>query len=108
MRLDAPISRTPGDCCVASQSMDEGKLPVGTVTFLFTDIEGSTRLLQRLGAAEYRAVFEDHARLMRAAIAMGEGVEVSTEGDAFFAVFPSTLQAVAAAVQAQRSLAGHP
>jgi len=88
--------------------MGDENLPVGTVTFLFTDIEGSTRLLQRLGAAEYRAVFEDHARLIREAIAVGEGVEVSTEGDAFFAVFPSAPRAMVAAVEAQRSLAGYP
>jgi predicted ATPase/class 3 adenylate cyclase len=87
--------------------MDDGKLPVGTVTFLFTDIEGSTRLLQRLGHAGYQAVFEEHVRLIREAIAMGEGVEVSTEGDAFFAVFPSAPHAVVAAVEAQRSMAGH-
>ena len=83
------------------------KLPIGTVTFLFTDIEGSTQLLQRLGEVEYRAVFEDHARLIREAIAFGEGVEVGTEGDAFFAVFPSAPRAVVAAVKAQQSLAEH-
>jgi predicted ATPase/class 3 adenylate cyclase len=87
--------------------MDDGRLPVGTVTFLFTDIEGSTRLIQSLGDTKYRDVFEDHARLIRAAIGHGDGVEVGTEGDAFFAVFASALQAVVAAVEAQRSLAGH-
>lgn len=78
-------------------------LPTGTVTFLFTDIEGSTRLLQSLGDV-YPAVLEGHARRMRRAIRENGGTEVSTEGDAFFAVFPSPTAAVAAAVAAQRSL----
>ena len=79
-------------------------LPTGTVTFLFTDIEGSTRLLESLGDA-YTAVLERHHALLREAIAAGEGTEVSTEGDAFFAVFPSASKAVAAVAQAQRALA---
>jgi predicted ATPase/class 3 adenylate cyclase len=82
-------------------------LPTGSVTFLFTDIEGSTKLLQELGEA-YGAVQDDHMRLMRGAIAEGGGVELRTEGDAFFAVFPSAPGAVRAAVAAQRSLASHP
>ena len=88
-------------------------LPIGTVTFLFTDIEGSTRLLQALGA-DYRDVLERHAVIVRRVIAEHDGVEVSTEGDAFFAVFRSVAGAVAAAVSAQRALAqehwpgGHP
>jgi predicted ATPase/class 3 adenylate cyclase len=82
------------------------QLPTGTVTFLFTDIEGSTRLLQQLGE-RYKPLLEDHCRILRQAIADGEGVEVSTEGDAFFAVFPSAPQAVAAAVAAQVALAAH-
>ena len=62
-------------------------LPTGTITFLFTDIEGSTRLLQRLGEG-YRAVQDAHAEILRGAIAAGGGLEVRTEGDSFFAVFP--------------------
>ncbi|HEX2032400.1 MAG TPA: adenylate/guanylate cyclase domain-containing protein [Actinomycetota bacterium] len=81
-------------------------LPTGTVTFLFTDIEGSTRLLAELGEG-YRAVQDDHFRLMRAAIATGGGVELRTEGDAFFVVFPSAVGAVRAAAAAQRAFAGH-
>jgi predicted ATPase/class 3 adenylate cyclase len=81
-------------------------LPTGTVTFLFTDIEGSTRLLEELGE-RYRAVQDDHFRLMRAAIAEGEGAEIRTEGDAFFVVFHTAPQAVQAAVAAQRALADH-
>jgi predicted ATPase/class 3 adenylate cyclase len=81
-------------------------LPTGTVTFLFTDIEGSTRLLEELGVA-YRAVQEDHFRLMRAAINDGDGVEIRTEGDAFFVVFPTARGAVRAAAAAQRAFAAH-
>jgi len=82
-------------------------LPTGTVTFLFTDIEGSTRLLQRLGD-RYREVIGEHGRILRGAIATGGGTEVGTEGDAFFAAFPSSIGAVTAAVEAQRALATHP
>jgi predicted ATPase/class 3 adenylate cyclase len=82
-------------------------LPTGTVTFLFTDIEGSTRLLRELGD-DYRAVQGDHMRLMREAIAEGGGTVIRTEGDAFFAVFPSATGAVQAAVTAQRAFASHP
>jgi predicted ATPase/class 3 adenylate cyclase len=82
-------------------------LPTGTVTFLFTDIEGSTRLLDRLGD-RYPRILEEHQKILRAAFAPRGGVEVSTEGDSFFVVFPSAPQAVAAALEAQRALASHP
>ncbi|MDQ3938349.1 MAG: hypothetical protein M3253_06675, partial [Chloroflexota bacterium] len=82
-------------------------LPTGTVTFLVTDIEGSTRLLLRLGQSAYSEVLADHAWLLREAIAAGHGVEVQTEGDAFFAAFPTALGAVQAAIEGQRKLAGH-
>ena len=81
-------------------------LPTGTVTFLFTDIEGSTRLLQELGP-DYSLLQTDHMQIMRDAITAGGGVEIRTEGDAFFAVFPSATGAVAAAVQAQRGMDDH-
>ena len=81
-------------------------LPTGTVTFLFTDIEGSTKLVQALGEA-YRELLGEHHRLMRAAFAPCGGIEVSTEGDAFFVVFTSAAAAVQAATQAQRALRGH-
>jgi class 3 adenylate cyclase len=61
-------------------------LPIGTVTFMFTDIEGSTRLLQVLGV-DYQDVLERHAAILRKAFGDYEGVEVGTEGDAVFAVF---------------------
>ncbi|MDQ3871245.1 MAG: adenylate/guanylate cyclase domain-containing protein, partial [Chloroflexota bacterium] len=79
-------------------------LPTGTVTFLFTDIEGSTRLLSALGD-RYRSLLAAHHEILRAAISGNAGTEVSTEGDAFFAVFPSANDAVRAAVEAQRALA---
>jgi class 3 adenylate cyclase len=82
-------------------------LPTGTVTFLFSDIEGSTRLLQRLGDG-YAAVRDEHAAIVRRAVAEAGGVEVSTEGDSFFVAFASPQAAVRAAVAAQRALAAHP
>jgi predicted ATPase/class 3 adenylate cyclase len=82
------------------------ELPMGTVTFLFTDIEGSTRLIQELGD-RYAPARDRHAEIVRRAIAAGGGVEVSTEGDSFFVVFPTPVGAVRAAVAAQRGLASH-
>jgi predicted ATPase/class 3 adenylate cyclase len=79
-------------------------LPTGTITFLFTDIEGSTRLLAELGA-DYSDVLERHQRLLRDAIGRHNGVEVSTDGDSFFCVFTTADDALAAAVDMQRSLA---
>jgi predicted ATPase/class 3 adenylate cyclase len=79
-------------------------LPTGTVTFLFTDIEGSTRLLRRLGE-RYAEVLGRHDRLVRAACAGHGGREMNTLGDAFFVAFARASDAVAAAVQVQRALA---
>jgi class 3 adenylate cyclase len=81
--------------------------PTGTVSLLFTDIEGSTRLLQRLGD-RYGEVLAEHRRLLREAIAGHHGREVDNQGDAIFAAFPTAKDAVAAAAEAQRSLASHP
>src|SRR5215211_5058508 len=81
-------------------------LPTGAVTFLFADIEGSTRLVQDLGDG-YAAVRDAYAAIMRRAIEEGGGVEVGTEGDSFFVAFASPVRAVEAAVAAQRSLAAH-
>jgi len=82
-------------------------LPRGTVTFLFTDIEGSTRLLARLRDG-FADVLEAHHRVLRAAFAQHGGHEVHTEGDAFFVAFARATEAIAAAVAAQRALAVHP
>jgi class 3 adenylate cyclase len=80
------------------------ELPSGTVTFLFTDIEGSTRLLGRL-RDRYVGVLAEHQRVLRAAFEEHGGREVHTEGDAFFVAFGRASDAVAAAVSAQRALA---
>ncbi len=80
--------------------------PTGTVTFLFTDIEGSTKLLQELGA-EYGTVVADHRRLLREAFGTRGGREVDTQGDAFFYSFQRASDAVAAAVAGQHALAEH-
>src|SRR6266511_3364175 len=82
-------------------------LPTGTVTLLFTDIESSTLLLQRLGD-RYPEVLATHQQLMRAAFHAYDGYEVNTEGDSFFVAFQRAGNAVAAAVAAQRALAAHP
>lgn len=82
------------------------ELPTGTVTFLFTDIEGSTRLLDELGD-RYAQVLEEHHRLVRAAVEKHGGVEVATEGDAFFVAFSRPQDAVAAAADAQHAIARH-
>jgi len=79
-------------------------LPTGTVTFLFTDIEGSTRLLDELGDG-YADVLADHHRKIRGAIESHAGVEVDTQGDAFFVAFRRASDAVAAAAAAQEALA---
>ncbi|HEU4750887.1 MAG TPA: adenylate/guanylate cyclase domain-containing protein, partial [Acidimicrobiia bacterium] len=79
------------------------ELPTGIVTFLFTDIEGSTRLLQRLGDG-YTSVLATHSRILRDEIAQAGGTVVSTEGDSFFAVFVNPRSALVAASEAQRRL----
>ena len=79
-------------------------LPTGTVTFVFTDVEGSTKLLEQLGA-RYHDVQDRHSATVRAAISEAGGRVVSTEGDSFFAVFGDAPAAVGAAVEAQRQLA---
>jgi predicted ATPase/class 3 adenylate cyclase/Tfp pilus assembly protein PilF len=82
-------------------------LPGGTVTFLVTDIEGSTRLLQSLGDAVYSAALAEHQRLLRAAFVACGGREFGTHGDGFIVAFPRATDAVAAAVAAQRTLLSH-
>ena len=83
------------------------ELPVGTVTFVFTDIEGSTRLLQELGDEGYGRLSADHRRLVRETFGARGGTEIDTQGDAFFFSFPRSRDAVAAAVDAQRALRDH-
>jgi YVTN family beta-propeller protein len=82
------------------------ELPSGAVTFLFTDVEGSTRLLKQL-RDRYGEVLSDHGRLLREAFSRHGGHVVDTQGDSFFVAFTSARQAVLAAVEAQRALAEH-
>jgi class 3 adenylate cyclase len=79
------------------------QLPSGTVTFVFSDIEGSTALLKRLGEDTYAEALRIHRRLMRETFARFEGQEIDTQGDAFFYSFVRARQAVAAAVEVQRA-----
>jgi predicted ATPase/class 3 adenylate cyclase len=81
--------------------------PSGTVTFLFSDIEGSTRLLRDLGVERYGEVLQEHRRLFRDCVAAAGGTEVDTQGDAFFVAFPRAEDAARAAVETQRALATH-
>jgi predicted ATPase/class 3 adenylate cyclase len=80
---------------------------VETLTFLFTDIEGSTALLGRLGDDDYARVLAGHQALIRSALAAHDGREMDTQGDAFFAVFSSPRGCVAAVLQMQQALAAH-
>jgi predicted ATPase/class 3 adenylate cyclase len=85
----------------------ERPLPSGTVTFLFTDVEGSTRLLQEHGPA-YAEHLDEHRRVLRESFGRHDGVEVDTQGDAFFVAFPRAAEAIAAAAEAQKALGAGP
>src|SRR5215210_7470743 len=84
------------------------ELPTGTVTFLFTDIEGSTKLLDELGEIAYESALADHRAKLRDAFTRHAGVEVDTQGDAFFYAFGDARVAARAAAEAQAALAGGP
>ena len=83
-------------------------LPSGTVTFLFTDVEGSTELLRELGTTEYERALAEHRRILREAVNSHGGVEVDTQGDALFAAFPTAPGALEAASEALQGLAPGP
>jgi class 3 adenylate cyclase len=83
-----------------------GQLPTGTITMLFSDIEGSTLLLGRLGE-HYGEALSAQRALLRAAFSEGHGREMGTEGDSFFVVFESAGDAVRSCLAAQRALSGH-
>ena len=87
--------------------MNSGELPAGTVTFLFTDIEGSTQLLKQPGGEMYGHALDDDRRILREAFAEHEGHEIDTQGDSFFVVFHRAKDAVATAIACQRRLAEH-
>ncbi len=84
------------------------ELPSGTVTFLFTDVEGSTKLLHELGAEHYAQALAEHRRVLREAFGAHGGVEVDTQGDAFFVAFPTAPGALQAAAAALEGLAPGP
>ena len=90
-----------------SAAQESPDLSVGTVTFLFSDIEGSTSLVQRLGE-DYTDLLDRHNRILRASFSAGGGQEIGTEGDSFFVVFADAVAAVRAAIAAQTALAGEP
>jgi predicted ATPase/class 3 adenylate cyclase/Tfp pilus assembly protein PilF len=87
--------------------LDSYAVAVGTFAFLFTDIEGSTTLLQRAGGDVYARVLSDHHRLIRSALTGHGGTEVDTAGDGFFAVFSAPQACVAAALEMQQALESH-
>ncbi|HEU0303806.1 MAG TPA: adenylate/guanylate cyclase domain-containing protein, partial [Gaiellaceae bacterium] len=87
--------------------MSSAELPVGTVTFLFTDIEGSTQLLKQLGGEGYAEALDDHRRILRDAFTEHGGHEIDTQGDSFFVAFRRAKDAVSCAIACQRGLAGH-
>ena len=84
------------------------ELPSGSVTFLFTDVEGSTKLLHELGAGQYAEALAEHRRVIRAACSRHDGVEVDTQGDAFFFAFPTAPGALLAASEMTEVLASGP
>jgi predicted ATPase/class 3 adenylate cyclase len=83
-------------------------LPTGTVTFVFTDVEGSTRLLHEIGVENYAAALRKHRKILRDAFGRHGGVEIDTQGDAFFVVFPTAPGALAAASEAVKGLGAGP
>ncbi len=118
VRLDEELGLEPGpelqtlerqilrqDEALTAAAPTRRRLPEGTVTFLFTDIEGSTGLLHALGEEAYAEALAEHRRLLRDVFREHDGVEVDTQGDAFFVAFPTAPRALAAAAQAQERLA---
>ncbi len=101
----APASEHPAESGYSTSAMRD--LPSGTVTLLFTDIEGSTHLLQQLGE-RYANVLAEYRHLLRASFQEWNGHEIDTQGDAFFVAFARATDAVLAAVEVQRALANHP
>jgi class 3 adenylate cyclase len=108
LRMRSRPRRLKRDAAGASQApvAASADLPGGVVTLLFTDIEGSTRLLQR-HPERYVDLLMEHQRLLRGAFAAHDGRELGTQGDGFFVVFRRAQDAIAAAVDAQRALRGH-
>src|SRR5512139_1706136 len=97
------MPKTKDDIANESAQLD---LPGGTVTFLFTDIEGSTKLLERL-REQYAVVLADQRAILRAAFVRWNGLEIDTQGDSFFVAFPRAIDAVCCVAEAQKALAEH-
>jgi predicted ATPase/DNA-binding SARP family transcriptional activator len=104
-RLERAILEQDESLSAAAAGLAPTRLPTGTVTFLFTDIEGSTRLERELGAEQYAGALAEHRRLLREAFARHDGVEIDTQGDAFFVAFATAPNALAAAAAGQELLA---
>jgi predicted ATPase/class 3 adenylate cyclase len=105
---DRPTSPGAQPTGPGARPTSTGARPTGTVTFMFTDIEGSTRLVQQLGTDRWSGLLDRHRELIRDAIRRHGGVEVGTEGDGFFAAFPLPGEAVGAAADVQRALSSEP
>src|SRR6202158_5664241 len=109
VRATAPRRRSRDTPLLRAQhELVRRDLPVGTITFLFTDIEGSTTLLRQLGAEAYAQALRGHRRILREAFTAHGGIEVDTQGDAFFVAFPTAQGAVRAAAEALEGLATGP
>ena len=100
--------RRRGDAALAHHDAVPRDLPTGDVTFLFTDVEGSTKLLHELGEDRYAEALAAHRRTLREAFGAHGGVEVDTQGDSFFIAFPTAPGALRAATAALNGLAGGP
>ena len=90
----------------STRPAEPASLPAGTVTFLFTDIEGSTKLLDQL-RADYATVLAEHRDILRVSFGEWNGIEVDTQGDSFFVAFSRAADAIACAAESQRLLAAH-
>jgi transcriptional regulator with XRE-family HTH domain len=104
-RRAASETNTAGPPSAVQRESTAPALPSGTVTLLFSGLEDSTILLQRFGAQRYEVARAEHLRLLRAACAEHGGIELDTQGDAFFVAFPTVPGALAAAAQSQQALA---
>src|SRR3954470_14102398 len=98
LEQDESLTTAPGSA--------PAQVPTGTVTFLFTDIEGSTRLERELGAEQYADALSEQRRLLREAFARHGGVEIDTQGDAFFVAFPTAPGGLAGAAEGQAMMTG--
>ena len=100
--------RRRGDAALAHHDAVPRDLPTGDVTFLFTDVEGSTKLLHELGEDRYAEALAAHRRVLREAFGAHGGVEVDTQGDSFFVAFPTAQGALQAATATLNGLAAGP